>query len=102
MPNFKTHALVGVGVAVTLNVVKQSAQRVTDPTREFDLGELLAWGAVGLVISSLPDILEPATHPNHRSTCHSFAIAALILYAIKGRHSTNFTEDQKDRARLLG
>jgi membrane-bound metal-dependent hydrolase YbcI (DUF457 family) len=35
----------------------------------------------------LPDLLEPADSPFHRQFFHSFAAAALVAYAISGKHT---------------
>jgi membrane-bound metal-dependent hydrolase YbcI (DUF457 family) len=92
MANFKTHCIVGVAVGAGLNLVKQSSQRAIDPGREFDWGELLFWCTVGGTAASLPDLLEPASNPNHRGFFHSFAFAALILCAILGEPSSKLRE----------
>jgi inner membrane protein len=102
MPNFKTHALVGASVGMGLNIAKQWTQKAADPTRKFNWGEVFVWGGIGLTVASLPDLLEPAAHPNHRSTFHSLAVLAVILYAVHGKHSKEFSPDQRRGAGLLG
>ncbi|HET7308187.1 MAG TPA: metal-dependent hydrolase [Gammaproteobacteria bacterium] len=42
---------------------------------------LLAAG-IGYGFGTLPDILEPAHHPNHRQFCHSIACAGAIAYGV--------------------
>jgi membrane-bound metal-dependent hydrolase YbcI (DUF457 family) len=41
-------------------------------------GEVIGSLISSLIASSLPDILEPAHHPNHRSTFHSKGFLALV------------------------
>jgi inner membrane protein len=36
----------------------------------------------GYCLGTLPDILEPATSPNHRQFFHSWAFAALLAYGV--------------------
>lgn len=43
----------------------------------------LAAGAFGALCTNLPDILEPATSPNHRKLFHSVACAVAIMVGIK-------------------
>lgn len=102
MPNFKTHTFVGASLGVALNIVKQSMQKAVNPGRKFSWGEFVVWGGIGWAVASLPDILEPAAHPNHRGTCHSLAAAAVILYVVHGKHSKYFNQDQREGAKLLG
>ena len=42
------------------------------------------FAAAGLAAASarVPDILEPALHPNHRQFFHSFAVAGLVGYGM--------------------
>jgi inner membrane protein len=43
----------------------------------------LAAGAVGAFCTNLPDILEPATSPNHRKVFHSVACAVVLIAGFK-------------------
>lgn len=43
-------------------------------------GEVIGSLISSLLASSLPDILEPADHPNHRSTFHSKGFLALLAF----------------------
>lgn len=51
-------------------------------SRECERGETTAWplagGGLAALLTKLPDILEPAVHPNHRQFFHSVAFAALV------------------------
>ena len=43
----------------------------------------LAAGALGAGCTNLPDILEPATSPNHRKVFHSVACAVVLIAGFK-------------------
>lgn len=43
----------------------------------------LAAGALGMLCTNLPDILEPATSPNHRKVFHSVTCAVVIAVGMK-------------------
>lgn len=49
---------------------------------ETERGEVTAWPLAGsglaAFLTKLPDVLEPAVHPNHRQFFHSVAVAALL------------------------
>lgn len=83
MANFKVHFAVGAGVGIAANVIKQATQKTVHPARDFDWLEMLAWGAGGAVLASLPDLLEPATHPRHRGFFHSLVFAGLIGFVLR-------------------
>jgi membrane-bound metal-dependent hydrolase YbcI (DUF457 family) len=56
----------------------------------------------GAIAGVVPDILEPATHPGHRSLFHSPAILALIAQGNrKVWQSEQLTESQKTMLSLL-
>lgn len=76
MPNRSTHALVGVvaGGAVA------AARAVKEPTPELAaeaIGGMIGGWAGGM----LPDLLEPATSPNHRQLAHSALAAGALTMA---------------------
>lgn len=51
--------------------------------------------SAGLAIACLPDILEPAVHPNHRAFFHSLAfngIAAILLWRRLNNPNVNALE----------
>ena len=43
----------------------------------------VAMGAAAACLPSLPDVLEPALHPNHRQYFHSIAFALAVAYGIQ-------------------
>lgn len=76
MPNRETHARVGValgGIDAALRVISAPTCYVMAET----LGGLLG-GYIGGV---LPDLIEPATTPNHRQVAHSLAVCGALSLA---------------------
>jgi membrane-bound metal-dependent hydrolase YbcI (DUF457 family) len=45
-------------------------------------GSALAMGAAAACFPSLPDLVEPAVHPNHRRFFHSVTFATVVGYAM--------------------
>lgn len=86
MPRCKEHMVGGALAAGFVNVAVQFDKVSADPNREFDWIELLLCCAVGAGAACLPDLLEPATSPNHRNSCHSLAAAALVAWLMSGKH----------------
>ena len=85
------HAIIGALVSVGLyGLYKHLKQE--KPTVLGAIGSLLLGGIAGV----LPDIVEPATNPNHRSLFHSITLLAMVAYGNKKVwESQNLTEDQK-------
>jgi len=81
MANGKTHLVVGALVGVALDGMWQCWQMKRNPDRKFDWLEMAGACAAGGIVGILPDILEPATSPNHRGFFHSFAFIAILLWA---------------------
>jgi membrane-bound metal-dependent hydrolase YbcI (DUF457 family) len=48
-----------------------------------DLGGLFAIAGIGALAGALPDMLEPATSPHHRSTFHSVGLGIFGLMAFR-------------------
>jgi membrane-bound metal-dependent hydrolase YbcI (DUF457 family) len=74
--NAKAHALIAtVGVGGVLACVKPNAQaqRLPHP---------IVGGGLAAFFASLPDLIEPATSPNHRQFFHSIAFAAILGYGL--------------------
>lgn len=42
----------------------------------------LAAAGIAYMSGTLPDILEPAYHPNHRQFCHSLAFAGMVGFGM--------------------
>lgn len=55
-------------------------------------------GVVGATLTNLPDLLEPAIHPNHRAFFHSVVAGGLIA---AGVHRAWYWTPETDLDRLL-
>lgn len=76
MPNRATHAKVGAAVGATVAVYRARSAPVNHVIAEGVGGLLGGW--VGGV---LPDVLEPATSPNHRRFAHSVVAGGTLTFA---------------------
>ena len=91
MPNGKTHFIAGAVVGATVNAIVQSTEIAMDYGRPFDWGEFFLCTGAGAFAGLAPDILEPATSPNHRQFFHSIVAAGLVAWAISGKHTLKFS-----------
>jgi inner membrane protein len=66
MPNHNEHLIWGAVAGAGYCLLSSSIRG-----RDISFSELLGGAISGAVASKLPDVIEPATHPNHRSTFHS-------------------------------
>jgi membrane-bound metal-dependent hydrolase YbcI (DUF457 family) len=87
MPNAKIHFVVGAVTGATVNAVIQLSQTESNVLKPFDWGELLLSAGVAGAAALLPDIIEPATTPNHRKFFHSVLMAAIVGYMMTGNHT---------------
>lgn len=55
---------------------------LTDEERKEPTAKPLTAGAIAYACGTLPDIIEPAFHPNHRQFFHSWAVMGLVGYGI--------------------
>lgn len=78
MPNSKEHAVIGAAVGIGAWFLYC---RWTN--RGFDFLEYLLAGGAGATVALLPDVFEPALHPNHRGLLHSYTFAGVLTYATK-------------------
>ncbi len=66
------------------NIAHQSARQQVQPGTPFDLGEAITLTGAGYIVgrttATWPDAMEPATHPRHRGTLHSWGAGALVVY----------------------
>lgn len=74
MANAAAHRL-GAAVALFTAVAHEDARNGVTSNRP------LAAACVGATCGTLPDLFEPAFHPNHRQFFHSLAFAGLMGYA---------------------
>lgn len=77
MPNRDTHLLIGFLVGVGAYAVTRWIQN-----EEIKPLSALIAGAGGALAGELPDLLEPATSPNHRSHLHSVGTGGVIIYGM--------------------
>ncbi|HLP10630.1 MAG TPA: hypothetical protein VK177_01800 [Flavobacteriales bacterium] len=59
------------------------------------VGNAVLGGGVGYACATLPDILEPATNPNHRNFFHSYTTLGLTAYGAYKVHQSTMTHQQK-------
>lgn len=91
MPNRNTHLIIGAGVSALAYAVYKAIKN-----EESNLEGVLGSLAIGGCFSLLPDLLEPATHPNHRDILHSIVVLAVLGYAnFKGLQSDKLDDRQK-------
>jgi len=102
MPNAKTHLIIGGVTGAAVNVQLQLDRLSADPNGRFDWSELLVCTAAAATAALLPDLLEPATTPNHRAFCHSVAAAALVAYAVSGNHTKECSQSELLLLAMLG
>ncbi len=110
MPNFKKHAATGAGVGIVLtavlNVLQQQNRKANNPEYKFDWSEFalktLTSGGIGAFCGVLPDLLEPATCPNHRKFCHSLTAASAIGYGMYKCSRSEMPDGDKEIVLLAG
>lgn len=61
-------------------------------------GKSLAMGVAAACMPLLPDLLEPAVHPNHRQFFHSLTFAGLVGY---GMYRVYHWQPEDDFERLI-
>jgi len=65
-------------------------------------GDIIKALVVGGFAGILPDIIEPATNPNHRGFFHSVAMLKILAYArARTWQAQNLTEEQKQQISTL-
>jgi hypothetical protein len=79
VPNGGTHIIAGALIGGAASVVLQ--KKLHEPER-IDLGQVLLTSGSGAVAGRIPDLLEPATNPNHRAFFHSWLFGGLLGFGI--------------------
>jgi len=74
MANSREHLLWGAAAGAGVYIL---SAWITGEKISFS--ELLGSALSGVLTAKVPDILEPATHPNHRAVFHSVCFAGLAL-----------------------
>lgn len=70
MPNANTHMLVGGAISLTTALLDKDKHPISH--------HIAMAPIIGAFMGRLPDILEPAIHPNHRQFFHSVTVLALL------------------------
>jgi inner membrane protein len=94
MSNSATHGLAAFTTVTVLSAVdeRHRGQATLRPLLD---------GAAGALLTSLPDKLEPAIHPNHRQFFHSVVFAAGVGYATYQAYKWQPTNDWEQILRWL-
>ena len=79
--------IIGAATGAVVNVAMQAGRKALNPRTPFDWGEFLICTGAASLAALAPDILEPADSPNHRAFFHSIAMAAIVAYAMTGKHT---------------
>lgn len=108
MADLKKHAVVGAVVAGGANFIYQVVRLYASPEWPESFWDALAevewtrvgvFAAAGATIATLPDILEPAHHPNHR-VFHSVCCGGALAYGAFGKHSERWRDDDRHAVRI--
>ncbi len=84
-----------VAVACACAVVRDREGRPADVTP-------FAMGAAAACLPSLPDVIEPALHPNHRKFFHSVTVFAALGYGLHRLYQWETEDDWQRLARMVG
>jgi len=91
MAGSSKHFFIGAGVSLGIYGLYKRYKN-----ERWALEGILASAGLGAIMALLPDILEPATHPNHRGTFHSLiALIALILSSHKILQDEDLSDNEK-------
>ncbi len=82
--NRKQHIVIGATAGTAFNFFT-----ATKENRQPTLAELFGSGVGGACGARVPDVLEPAIHPNHRKMAHSGAALVGCIGLTKSRPLTN-------------
>jgi inner membrane protein len=75
MPSAAAHR---IGAAITVGTVVAGHESQNGAVT----GQPVAAAGLAALLGTLPDVLEPALHPNHRQFCHSVVCAVSIGYGM--------------------
>ncbi|MDO9177679.1 MAG: metal-dependent hydrolase [Agitococcus sp.] len=93
MSNARAHAL-GAAVGVGLMIA------VDENKRGVSTSAPLVGGSLASLLGSLPDLIEPALHPNHRQFFHSLTFASLLISGMKSAYEWQ-PKPHDDAGRML-
>lgn len=100
MPNFSRHFVTGAAVGGGANLAWQVYVLHTSPepprgfaetVRRIDFVKVALFSIGGGIVASIPDLLEPATSPNHRGIFHSLLCGLAVFYVAFGKPSANLS-----------
>jgi|SRR3972149_955867 len=97
MANKTTHMAIGAiaGLGAYALIKSLTGEKWT-------LGGALASVAGGAIVACVPDVLEPALHPNHRGVFHSIVLSGGIAYLNKKIHgSLNVSPELKQACAVV-
>ena len=80
MPNGNTHIRAGAVLGALGSIVLQAKAGNGEQT---DFGHVLLSTGAATLVSRLPDVLEPATSPNHRDFFHSVFFGGIVGIACR-------------------
>lgn len=80
MPNRKTHAVAGTAAGIFVSIYEYHEIKKVNPDAQFDLSKLAINILAGIAGAIIPDKLEPAYHPNHRSFFHSYTASGGLVF----------------------
>ncbi len=89
------HRVIGTAVGASFVVGKHLINKKENPNAKFPWQDLFLFSAIGFLCASLPDILEPASNPNHRKIFHSLVTAGAIGYGAFGKHIEKLDQPSK-------
>lgn len=67
-----------IGAAVVIG----TATALHENSQNKSTAQPLINAGLGYCLGTVPDILEPAFHPNHRKFCHSLTCAGFVAYGL--------------------
>ena len=70
MPNVKAHMIIGSVATTAVALADEKPSKITH--------NVVVAPFIGASVARLPDLLEPALHPNHRQFFHSFTMLAAV------------------------
>ena len=106
MANAKQHALIGAvvsgGLCLIVETITASASADNRPLwQRIDYGKVAAFTALGAALGLLPDLLEPATSPNHRQFFHSLTTFGLVARGVLGKHTQRWSPATQRDASIM-
>lgn len=97
MPNAKIHFLIGAAIGAGIYCLARKAQ-----DQPIELPSLLGMGLAGGVAGLLPDLIEPATSPQHRQIAHSVAALLISISSVSNINQSQYIgQNQKEFLAVL-